>query len=297
MHKHNPKRETAWYLVEDISLFLSLLCLFFTIFIHLAVPELRNLHGKNLTCFAGALFICQMFMFHDFGVKGHKTCIGIAVIVQYFWLAVFSWTSVLAFDIARTFNAYSILKTRQTVDHGRRFGIYCLAGWGIPILITSISYFVTDKLYENQSAYGRAPSCFLNFFVAIYTIGIPFVINSVFNCACFGIIIYGIESNRKKTAYLTSTGIKKRKSDRFKCIFYGKLSVVCGLAWIIFFMVHFFGDIFRQISALLLNFQGILIFLSTVLFNNRAIGAVKKRMSRKEAEPQNERGQISVIIR
>lgn len=294
-YKHGPPKGTTWPLVEDIALLLSLLCLCFTMFIHLALPELRNLHGKNLCSFVGAMFISQMFMFHDFGIEDRDICIAIAVILQYFWLAVFAWTSVLAFDIARTFNAYRVLKTRPHREYSRRFGIYCIAGWGLPLLLTSTSYLVTDKLFNNQYAYGRVPGCFPDFFIAIYIMGIPLFISSVFNCVCFGIIIYGIESHRKKAAFATTLRLKKRKGERFKCIFYAKLSIVCGSAWIIFFMVHFFGDMFRHMTAMLLNFQGILIFLSTVLFNRRAIIAVKRRMSRQESGPPDERGSVSTI--
>jgi len=203
MKEREKYRKAIWPMVEDISLLLSLLCLLFTIFFHLAIPELRNLHGKNISCFSFSLFISQLFMFHNFGIKGNALCIGVAVMLQYFWLVVFAWTSVLSFDIARTFHASNLLRRRREQQHGRRFGIYSLVAWGTPLVLVLISYFVTYNVFESQTAYSRGVNCFLAFNVAIYEIGIPFTISILFNIVCFGIIIYGLESHRGNSTIAT----------------------------------------------------------------------------------------------
>ena len=294
MKEREKYRKAIWPMVEDISLLLSLLCLLFTIFFHLAIPELRNLHGKNISCFSFSLFISQLFMFHNFGIKDNTLCIGVAVMLQYFWLVVFAWTSVLSFDIARTFHASNLLKRRREQQHGRRFGIYSLVAWGTPLVLVLISYFVTDNVFESQTAYSRGVNCFLAFNVAIYEIGIPFTISILFNIVCFGIIIYGLESHRGKSTIATSTSTQKR-GDRFRCFIYAKLSVLCGMAWVLFFLVHYFGDGFRHVAAIILNFQGILIFLSTVLLNRRAIGALKRRINTKKTREGNNQTELSTI--
>lgn len=294
MKEQEKYRKPIWPMVEDISLLLSLLCLLFTIFFHLAIPELRNLHGKNISCFSFSLFISQLFMFHDFGIKGNTPCIGVAVMLQYFWLVVFAWTSVLSFDIARTFHASNLLRQRREQKHGRRFGIYSLVAWGTPLVLVSISYFVTYNVFESQTAYSHGVNCFLAFNVAIYAIGIPFTLSTLFNIVCFGVIIYGLESHRRKSTIATSTSTQKR-GDRFRCFIYAKLSVLCGLAWVLFFLVHNFGDGFRHVAAIILNFQGILIFLSTVLLNRRAIGALKRRINTKKTMEGNNQTELSTI--
>lgn len=294
MKEQEKHRKPIWPMVEDISLLLSLLCLLFTIFFHLAIPELRNLHGKNISCFSFSLFISQLFMFHDFGIKGNTPCIGVAVMLQYFWLVVFAWTSVLSFDIARTFHASNLLRQRREQKHGRRFGIYSLVAWGTPLVLVSISYFVTYNVFESQTAYSHGVNCFLAFNVAIYAIGIPFTLSTLFNIVCFGVIIYGLESHRRKSTIATSTSTQKR-GDRFRCFIYAKLSVLCGLAWVLFFLVHNFGDGFRHVAAIILNFQGILIFLSTVLLNRRAIGALKRRINTKKTMEGNNQTELSTI--
>lgn len=283
--QHGRPPTSMWHLVESILLLISLLSLLFTVFIHLALPEMRNLHGKNISCFTAALLVSQMFLLHDFDIKTRTWCTSISIIGHYFWLVVFTWTSILAYDIARTFNFRRLLQLRQADDNRRRFGMYCLVGWGIPLVLVSVTTIVLRRVYDNADMFGKPPDCFLNFDIAIYTMGIPIFISMVFNIVCFGIIIHGIETHKRKS----NMGIVRRngkQGERFKCLFYGKISVMCGMFWILFIMMHYFEDALRVFSSMLLNFQGILIFFTTVLFNRRARGAVKRRISRSDLPDQ-----------
>lgn len=80
-----------------ICMLMSVPCLLVTAFLYLAVPALRNLHGKSLACHSlcmamGFLLLSAVQLR---GTVGTKT----GYVIQYLLLACFLWLSVMCIDI------------------------------------------------------------------------------------------------------------------------------------------------------------------------------------------------------
>ena len=67
--------------------------------------ELRNLPGKIVMSLSGALLIYQVCFFLTGQTERRGVCSAVAILLHYFLLASFTWMSVMAFDVARTFSS------------------------------------------------------------------------------------------------------------------------------------------------------------------------------------------------
>ena len=83
---------------------LSIISLCFLLSVYLCFKELRNLPGKCLMSLSVALLFYQaMFLGTAKSREVAPLCKAVAILLHFFLLAAFSWTSVLAFDTASNF--------------------------------------------------------------------------------------------------------------------------------------------------------------------------------------------------
>lgn len=81
----------------------SIVCLLLLLVVYIKVNEYKKMSGKILISLSCALLSYQVLFFVT-GVTGIPIlCSAVAVAVHYFLLAYFTWTSVLAFEMAATF--------------------------------------------------------------------------------------------------------------------------------------------------------------------------------------------------
>ena len=96
---------TPRQIITYIGCAISMISLILLFGIYIAVPELRNLPGKNLISLS-----CAMLLYHIFFLLTGQTdrpnlCMAVAILLHYFLLSSFCWMGVMAFDVAKTFGA------------------------------------------------------------------------------------------------------------------------------------------------------------------------------------------------
>lgn len=143
---------------------LSVPCLIVTFLVYGLIPELRNLHGKNLMsyvlCLAVAYTSMSIVYLQTQSLGDHWLCMFLGYIAYTAFVCSFFWLNVLCFDIWWTFRGViSVAKNSQR----RKFIYYSLYAWGCPLLILFWTFwadrldFVSDKLKPNIGTH----SCFL----------------------------------------------------------------------------------------------------------------------------------------
>ncbi|KAK9510935.1 hypothetical protein O3M35_005606 [Rhynocoris fuscipes] len=84
---------------------ISCISLTITLVVYTCLPQLRNLHGKTLMCYVSCLlasYSCLVYVSLD-ELHSYVSCIVSAYVMQFFFLAAFSWLNVISFDIWWTF--------------------------------------------------------------------------------------------------------------------------------------------------------------------------------------------------
>ena len=84
---------------------LSVMGLLVLLGVYLWFSEMRNLPGKVMMSLASALLIYQVCFFLTGQTERRGVCSAVAIVLHYFLLASFTWMSVMAFDIAKTFTS------------------------------------------------------------------------------------------------------------------------------------------------------------------------------------------------
>ena len=162
----NEKFSNIHEILTLIGIALSLIGLVCLLAIYALFPTLRNLPGKNLICLCLSFMsvyltmIASVLIMKAFGdvnsnSVGNETLskdptlrtqydwvfYSIAVFLHYAFLCTFSWTSIIAFDICRTFlvnSYYSACKDKE--EQSRIFLLHLVAGFGIiPVIPEFVS--------------------------------------------------------------------------------------------------------------------------------------------------------------
>uniref|UniRef100_A0A2H1WQZ3 SFRICE_031316 n=1 Tax=Spodoptera frugiperda TaxID=7108 RepID=A0A2H1WQZ3_SPOFR len=124
------------------SVFLAL-----TLLVYISVPELRNLHGRNIISHVSMMLLaycCLARAKHSY-VADNTVCTLIGYGIYFGFMAAFAWLNVMCFDIWWKFGSLcSVQPVRKTSSEVRRFLWYSLYAWGITILFTVVM-FILDK--------------------------------------------------------------------------------------------------------------------------------------------------------
>ncbi|XP_067010451.2 G-protein coupled receptor Mth2 [Anabrus simplex] len=95
------RSSTLHFIIYPIGLLISVPFLIATVVIYLVIPGLGDLHGKALCCYCSCLAVAYFFLaVVQFGGSSFSddTCIALACIIQYFFVACFFWLNVLCID-------------------------------------------------------------------------------------------------------------------------------------------------------------------------------------------------------
>lgn len=124
----------------------SLPFLLITFCVYGFIPELRNLHGKSLMCYVFALFILYISL-SVVNLEGNTfmpeglPCIFTSYMIYISVLLCFFWLNMMCYDIWSTFQS----GIRGRGSDRKRFLLYCLYAFGVPMLLTSI-LFIVDSI-------------------------------------------------------------------------------------------------------------------------------------------------------
>ena len=103
--KFESQEELAMELITYIGGGLSVLGLLMLLAVYSCFSKLRNLPGKIVMSLSGALLIYQVCFFLTGQYERRGVCSAVAIVLHYFLLASFTWMSIMAFDVAKTFTS------------------------------------------------------------------------------------------------------------------------------------------------------------------------------------------------
>lgn len=147
------------------GMLISVPFLIVTFLVYGLIPELRNLHGKNLMSYVLCLTVAytNMAVIHlnTEGIHSSVHCRTIGYLAYIGFVCSFFWLNVLCFDIWWTFRGVrGIAGNLQR----KKFILYSLYAWGCPLLILTWAFFA-DHLLLVPMPYRPAigeNSCFVN---------------------------------------------------------------------------------------------------------------------------------------
>lgn len=266
--------------LTDICLSISVLSDIILVLSHAFVSKLRNLHGKNIICFSVTLFLAQiLFLYCKLATVPQSILNVISIIDHYFWLTIFAWTSILAFDIARRFMTMASSIGKPDVN---RFICYFFTAFGLPLAIVSVAMGVEFSNPSRPVGYGMSGFCWMSKpFGLLYFYIMPVVLALIFSLLCFLTALYRIEMTRREAAMVT-----KYRNDRENYLIYFKLFLILGLTWIL-------GLISSNINVIILSYtnsvinglQGLFLTLCC-LCNKRVFNMIKGRQLRGDSTKQ-----------
>ena len=198
-----------------------------------------------------------------------ELCTTVAVCLHFFFLAQFTWMSLMSFQMARTF--YQAKKLISATEHKKCiFLIYFILGWSIPLLITTVSIivdFTTDSLVSyGVLSNGRLGSCWINHAEsAIVAFIVPLVLTMIINLTLFIVV----------TVLLCLAARSSKKLDKKHNHPFFRLNLavfsVTGLTWIFGFIALLAGTGWAWYPFIIFNStQGFVIFIA-FLFTKRVL--------------------------
>ena len=230
---------------------LSVLASFFLLVTYTLFKELRTLPSLLLMSLTLAFLIGDLLiLFGSFIAslsddQSRASCVAVAVLLHYFFLARFSWTNMIASEMVRSFtSAMKLLPVISSSAKQKTFVVYSIFGWGIPLAITLITIIVNFTV-DGLVRYGTE-TCWINDVnSALVAFIAPLVVSLVFNILSFAWIVF----NLCKSSIQNNTGKRSQLNVRL----YVAVFSVMGLTWIFGFLAILARNTWAWYPFIILN--------------------------------------------
>ena len=227
--------------------------------------ELRTLPTKILICISITSIGFNVLTFSVVAGAGEhaKLCQAVAIGLHFFILAQFTWMTVMCIEMAYTFYLASQLRPVQANDSQKRFCVYSVVSWSLPILFVSgviaANYASSELIQYGWNEETENQHCWINNFNSAMVVFIaPISALTLLQLVLFvivGILIYS--SRAKKSTIASQSG----KSVPYFRILVG-LFFASNIMWVFEFMAtwnHLEWTWYPFI--ILFSSQGLIIFL------------------------------------
>ncbi|KAM8972452.1 adhesion G protein-coupled receptor E3-like [Pelodytes ibericus] len=259
------KNETSLILLSRLGLIVSLLCLALSLLTFLLCRSLRSAHTSILSTLMGCLFLGQLLLLLGINQTWNNIlCSIIAGGLHFFFLCAFCWMSlesILLFLTVRNLQAMNYLTSRRS-----HFPTLCLIGFGMPVVIVTITATVRFDGYRNKDY------CWLNLDLIWSFLGpvcVLIALNTILLIVTFFLL-------RMKLVCLNSR-VSTLKDTRLLIFKAGAQLFILGPTWIIgIFQFESRYQVVSYIFTTLNSLQGIFIFLIHCLLNHQVRGKYYK---------------------
>ena len=224
------------YIGNSLSILASILIIItYSIF-----KELRTLPSILLMNLAVAFLVGDIFLILS-GTISQNTlsvdvCISVSIILHYFLLARFSWMNIIGLEYTRNFVLAIKLRVRkQSTPLNKQLIAYILFGWGVPIVITTITiiinYTVDGAVRYGTDVDGTRGLCWINEkYGAIFAFVVPILVSTLLNISFFVMVVVLLcAASRRATKE-----IKQNRSIQIRVIL-GTFAVL-GITWVFGFL-------------------------------------------------------------
>ena len=237
--------------------------------------ELRTLPGQILMNLASTILATCLFLLVGIRiavvVENDGLCEATAILLHFLVLSQFTWTSIMSFELLSTlYRAHHLHPVEDKSTKNKMFLLYFIIGWGIPILITSISLvvnFTTDLIQYGTDGFcwiGHVPSFYVAFLV-------PVTLFIVLNGITF-IITLGLLFKASRTQAKLKTQQKISYLRIYLCAF-----SITGLTWVFGFLAISVRDDWAWYTFIILtSTQGLVIAIAFIL--TKKIGSLYKKV-------------------
>ena len=252
---------------------ISILCLIARIALQKYISSFQTKPGKiQLQMTVALLLAFVMLVVGPFLSGIPEACTTAAVLLAYGFLAAFIWMNVIAVDTWLVFRPSSSFS--RAADEGRSLLIHIICGWGIPLLLVTVSiamsYVDADEKFKPE--FGGPRCWYTQRYAMLLYFGVPIALSILLN-----IFLYVHTSVNLHKAFKNSRTAMKAENYHFAI--YVKLFILMGITWIFGFISAFTDQtVIDIIFVILTSLQGFFLFVSVVC-NKRVLTEAKKTVT------------------
>ena len=194
-------------------------------------PSLRNIPGKIVMNLSVALAIAEIILALSSFFAFHELTCKIAGMNKHFWwIATFCWMNILAYDLSKTFSNLS--KIPAMINARKKILMYCLYGWGLPVIYTTACIIVDFLNIEGGFHFGGAEEgiCWMKTNMDLFlTFGVPVIVFLILNIVFFVRCVVGLCLAMKVARKAKKSS--SHKSDAMNLLLYIRIASVMGFNW------------------------------------------------------------------
>ena len=212
--------------VSFVTTCISLFGLLGTLVTYIRFKTLRNIYGQGIMSLSVSLMWSQLFaILSDKLYLPGSACVIFAAMNHYFWLATFTWTTMLALILCYKFG---LTKIRHTVEGIKVSIAVQVFGWGIPLVVIglALSIHFCDCLRVGDFVFYDDVTCWIRAgFVNWIAFGLPVAFSLGINVTLVIITLYKL---RKARQFSNRMQHKSVESDRWReAVLFVKVIQMC----------------------------------------------------------------------
>ncbi|KAM9475724.1 adhesion G protein-coupled receptor D2 [Clarias gariepinus] len=273
--QYTPADERGLQILSFVGCGVSLCGLIFTfiLFIAVSVPksDRTTVHKNLIVALAAAQFL---LIFSYWASANQELCLLVTALLHLFFLASFCW--MLVEGLLLWSKVVSV-----NISEDRRMRFYYGLGWGLPVVIVSVTLTVSLKKYKAEQR------CWLNtesdiIWAFVGPVLFVLMVNTVVLCR---VVMVTVSSARRRAKMLAPSSASKSKpmdltwaATRPVLI----LMPVLGLTWLCGVLVHL-SVVLAYLFVALNAFQGLYIFLVYAVYNSEVQNAIKRIQEKRKA--------------
>lgn len=194
-----------------------------------ALPDMKNLSGKNLASFCVSL-LCSYAAFVTGNWLRGPACYAVAVLTYYAFLTSFAWTLVMAFDCWRTLRLATVELRVTTGRQTKKFLVYSAVCWLVPAMAAFVAVAADAVPGVPATARPRfgagGHQCWFGGKTAllVFFAG-PLAAVMAVNAMLYVWTAYMIHASRATVRHVNTRHV--RRDSRMYC----RLAVLMGLSW------------------------------------------------------------------
>ena len=268
----------AYFILTYIGCSLSLAGAFIILLTLSLFKELRTLPTMILANLALSILLSTLFILVGGPIaeatQSRGLCVSVSIILHLFFLAQFSWMTILSTEISLTlYRGIKLRRTPSAKRNRRAFALYLLLGWTIPALVVGISIAVNFAPSTSHLVlYGRLEDgmgglCWINHTnSAIVAFLVPVIVSILVNSILLLLITLVLMRAFFNQIRLNTSNITYAYIRVYAAVFF-----TSGVMWLFGFLAILSGEDWAWYPFITLNsIQGLALCLAFLLKKNVA---------------------------
>ena len=232
-------------------------------------PRISIVKNRSISMIAMYILFLVGFDRATFDLS-QNLCKGVAAMIHFSGLAIFSWTLLEGIQLLRTLESSQLTDTNHSkYSDLKRY----IIGYGTPLILTFIALFISFVMDNDGDEYlSSLEYCWLRENSFIYFFIVPVGVVLIFNTFVF------------IKAVIAATRVRKTRNQTNAEKLYGQvktwafLSFLLGQTWATGFLIQENMQGFSYIFVILNGSSGIFLFVHTILMNDIVMLEVKIRL-------------------